>query len=120
MPYGSASEAQILAYGATNSDLDTICQSALKAVTSTINAHLDLSEDIDSPSQQVENCANTLAAAIISTSPEATAKSALWIIGMEMLEKLKGDDVSDAPWGVTIPVDRFAGRSNLSIVGNQS
>jgi len=107
MPYGSNSEAQVIAYGATNADLDLISESARKVATATINAHLDISEEIDSPSQQVETCCNTLSAAIISTSPEATAKSALWVAGMEMLEKLRGDDITDANWGITIPVDRF-------------
>ena len=107
MSYGSNGECQIIAYGATNSDLDTISESARRVATTTINAKLDISEDIKSPSQQVETCANTLAAAIISTSPEATAKSAFWILGMDMLEGLRGDDIEDASWRMNIPVDRF-------------
>ena len=107
MVYGSNSEAQIIAYGAVNADLDTITASARQVATSTINSKLDVSIDITSPSQRVTDCANTLAAAIISTSPEQTAKSALWIIGMEILESLRGDVSGDATWRMNIPVDRF-------------
>jgi hypothetical protein len=107
MPYGSNSEAQIIAYGAANTDLDTISLSARQVATSMINSHLDLQVDITTPSTAVITCANTLAAAIISTSPEATAESALWKAGMTMLEKLRGDIVGDAKWGTTLPVQRF-------------
>ena len=106
MSYGSNSEAQIIAYGATNADLDTICESARKVATAVINAHLNLKTDTDAPSDEINSCCDTLAAAIISTSPEATAESALWKAGMDMLKNLP-DNSSDASWGVTIPVDRF-------------
>lgn len=125
MSYGSNQEAQIIAYGATNADLDLISESARKLATAKINAYLDISENIESPSQQVETCANTLAAAIISTSPEATAKSALWLTGIEILEGLSGDDMEDSSFRINIPVDRFTSRglsntTGLNIVGNQS
>ena len=105
--YGSNSECQIIAYGASNSDLDTISASARKVATSMINSQLDIVIDIATPSAAITTCANTLASAIISTSPEATAESALWKAGMKMLEMLRGDSVTDANWGITIPVDRF-------------
>ena len=117
MAYGSNDQAQIIAYGAANSDYDTSTDTARQTATSIINSQLNLEEDIKAPSKKIDDCCNLLAAAIISTSPEATAQSAFWIAGMKMLDNLP-DNSADAPWRINIPVDRFRSVANNSIVGN--
>ena len=104
--YGSNDQVQIIAYGATNADLDLVSDSARKVATAVINSKLNIHKNIESPSDEINECCNTLSAAIVSTSPEATAESALWKAGMEMLKNLP-DTTTDANWRVNIPTARF-------------
>jgi len=97
-----------MVYGTTNSDLDTVCSNARDVATSIINAHLNLANDISSPSNQVTRCCTLLAAGIISTSPkDKVEENSYWKMGMTLLNSLRGDTTEDAEWWKHHIVERF-------------
>lgn len=95
--YGTNAATQITAFGAANSDLDTVSGTARDLATSMINSKLGLKKDLASGKvpNNVTRCANTLAAAIISSSPEEREQSMLWKLGMNLLEELGDEATSD-------------------------
>ena len=103
--YGNSADAQTLAFGAPNTSLDTKTADARDVATSMINSKLNISTDIAAPSDAVTRCCNLLAAGILNPDPNKD----LWKKGMEMLDLLRGDDAGDAPWRISIPVERFRG-----------
>ena len=106
--YSSNANIQNLVYGATNSDIDDASTAARDVATSLINAHLDRTTDISSPSDLVTRCATMLAAGILATGPEDKLdQNAYYKAGMELLKALKGDDVDDAEWSKSVPSSRF-------------
>lgn len=107
--YGSNSSAQILAFGAINSSLDTKTIQCRAVATSIINASLNLERDIESPSDAIDNCCNMISSAILRAKPGQANQDENFEIGMKLLEKLRGDSESDAPWRINIPVERFRG-----------
>lgn len=107
MSYGSDDNTQILAFGAINNNLDTKTGQARSVATSIINSNLNLENDIASPSTRINDCCNMLAAAILRSKPGENTKDSLWDQGMALLEKLRGDNPTDAPWRINIPVERF-------------
>jgi hypothetical protein len=109
--YGSDDNTQILAFGAINNSLDTKTAQVRSVATSIINSHLNIENDIVSPSTRVNDCCNMLAAAILRSKPGENTKDSLWEEGMILLEKLKGDAPTDAKWRTNIPVERFRGIS---------
>lgn len=106
MVYGTDAAVQKLAYGNTDSSFDTKTTAALTVATVMINAALNLENDITSPSSKVTQCANLLAAGIILSKPEQPENEHLKL-GKELLKSLRGDNPTDAPWRITIPVERF-------------
>jgi hypothetical protein len=106
--YSTDANVQNLVYGTTNSDLDTATTNARDVATSIINAHLNLDADIASPSNLVTRTCTLIAAGILSTGPDETLEqNGYYKMGMLLLESIKGDVATDAPWGITIPTDRF-------------
>jgi len=108
--YGSNAEVQKLAFGATSSDQDDRCASVRKVATSFVNAHLDLSKDIASPSNLVNDATNLISAGLILTGQmtvDSINEHPFVKLAMTLLEKLKGDQTTDAHWRTTIPVERF-------------
>lgn len=105
--YSTNANVQNLVYGTTNSDLDTASTNARDVATSIINAHLNINTDISSPSDAITRCCTLLAAGIMSTSPdENLEQNGYYKAGMALLMMLP-DSSDDAPWGITIPTDRF-------------
>lgn len=111
--YGSDDNTQITAFGAINNSLDTKTAQARSQATSIINSHLNIENDIASPSTRINDCCNMLAAAILRSKPGENNKDSLWDEGMLLLEKLKGDAPTDAHWRNNIVVERFRGISGL-------
>lgn len=109
--YGSDDNTQILAFGAVNNSLDTKTGQARSVATSIINSHLNIENDITTPSTRVNDCCNMLAAAILRAKPGENTKDSLWEEGMILLEKLKGDTPTDAKWRINITTERFRGMS---------
>jgi len=107
--YGSDDNTQILAFGAVNNSLDTKTGQARSVATSIINSHLNIENDITSPSTRVNDCCNMLAAAILRSKPGENNKDSLWDEGMLLLEKLRGDQPTDAHWRNNIVVERHQG-----------
>ena len=106
--YSTNANVQNLVYGTTNSDLDTVCSNARDVATSIINAHLNLTNDIASPSNSVTRCCTLLASGIISTSPEDKVENnTYWKMGMELLKSLTGDVTEDAEFWKNITCERF-------------
>lgn len=111
--YGNNSDSQRIAFGAPNSSLDLKTETAREVATTAINAHLNREYDIDAPSDGINRICNLLAAAILTTKMGEAAESALWKMGIELLEKYRGDNSDDNPWRVNIPVERFRGLSSI-------
>ena len=109
--YGSDDNTQILAFGAINNSLDTKSAQARSVATSMINSHLNIENDITSPSTRVNDCCNMLAAAILRAKPGVNTKDSLWDEGIILLEKMKGDAPTDAKWRRNIVTERFRGIS---------
>jgi len=110
--YGSNAEVQRLAYGAVNSSLDAKTTSFRDVATSKVNAFLDLHNDIETPSDLVTRCTNLLAAAMIRTPTGDPTEDSFWKMAEQLLEQLKGDETTDAPWRLTIVGERFHGRGS--------
>ena len=112
--YGTNTETQTLAFGAVNTSLDDKTQTARDSATSIINSFLNLDKDIIDPSDAINRCCNLLASGILQAKPGESAPSQHWDMGIRLLEQLRGDDVGDAPWGLTIPVERFHSFTSLA------
>lgn len=97
--YSNNQNIQNLVYGATNTDLDAACTAARDAATSVINAKLNISTDLASPSNQVTRCCTLLAAGMISSTPTDRENNSYWKTGMELLNSLVGETDTDAEWG---------------------
>lgn len=105
--YSTNALVQNTIYGATNSELDTVCGQARQLVTSIINAKMGLKADLSTVPQVVTDCATLLAAAIVSTSPEDKVESnTYWKQGMIILESM-GEEVDSGIRTSGIRVDRF-------------
>lgn len=102
--YGTSAAVEILVYGAVNTDEDTRCDQARTTATAIINAFLNVTQDINSPSAQITQAANLIAAAILTTTPEGLTTNAWWQQGVILLELSRGDSETDASWGYNIPV----------------
>jgi len=103
--YSTNANVQNLVYGATNTDLDASCTAARDAATSVINAKLNLTSDLASPSSQVTRCCTLLAAGIISSTPTDRETNSYWKLGMSLLDSLMGEIDTDAEWGVSYPLE---------------
>ena len=86
--YGSNTTVQIKVFGATDSAEDTRCTNARDTATRYINTKLGLEDDITTPDNEINDCCNFLAAAIIGSSPETVIENFNWKIGLEMLKKI--------------------------------
>lgn len=108
--YGSNSATQLMAFGAADSAQDTRTGTARDIATSFINSKLNRTIDFSSPSDTVTRCANLLAAGLILTG-QFTVDSAnphpFIRLAMELLDDLIGEDSTNSPWRINIPVDRF-------------
>ena len=105
--YSSNANVQNLVYGTTNSDLDTASSNARDVATSIINAKLNLTKDITSPSNEITRCCTLIAAGILSTSPdENLEQNGYYKAGMAMLDMLP-DNTDDSKWGNTLVQERF-------------
>lgn len=107
--YGSNSASQIMAFGAANSSLDTKTSTFRDLATTVINAELNLEFDITTPTDGINNICNLLTAAFLTSKPGAQKESPFWEMGIELLQKWRGDDPEDAAWRINIPVERFHG-----------
>jgi hypothetical protein len=108
--YGTNAQVQQLAFGATDATQDDRSESARKVATTFINSHLDLAQDLTTPSAGIDNIANLLAAGLILTGQmqvESIREHPFVTLAISLLDKFRGDVSSDGAWRVTIPVDRF-------------
>lgn len=111
--YGSDDAVQYLALKRTDNNLDNQTSAYRDIATSYINAYLNRTTDISSPSDSITRCANLLSAGLMMTSAQSIDEidSHPFVkLAKEMLELLKGDTSSDGKWGTIIPVRRFEGR----------
>ena len=99
--YSTNANVQNLVYGATNTDLDAATTAARDAATSIINAFLNRTSDIASPSDLITRCTTLLAAGIVSSGPNDKENNSYWKEGKLILESLKGDQDTDAEWGTS-------------------
>ena len=109
MPYGTDLDSQIVAFGVQNTSFDAKTTAFRKLATTVINAELNLEFDIASPSEGIDNICNLLTAAFLTTKPGEQKASPFWEMGIDLLQKWRGDDPEDAHWGITIPTERFHG-----------
>ena len=106
MSYGTIAATQKIAFGATNSDEDTRTTQAQTTATKFINATLNRTTDITTPSGQIDEACNLIAAAILTTSPEHTTENVWWKMGLKLLDYAKGDKETDAEWGYNYNVNK--------------
>lgn len=105
--YSTNADVQNVAYGATNSDLDTVCTIARDVATSIINATLGYKKDITNVPDVIHRACALLAAGIISTSPEDKVdENTYFKTGMKLLS-LMGEEVEGGKQYNTIPIDGF-------------
>jgi len=97
--YSTNANIQNTIYGATNTDLDASCTAARDLATSMINAKLNITTDLASPSNQITRCCTFLASGIVSSSPKDLENNSYWKKGLELLESLLGETDTDSEWG---------------------
>jgi len=104
MVLGSDDAVQNLVYGKTDDNKDVQTTQARTDATALALAHLNLDADPSSPSSLLTSSVNLIAASFISRDKD---KADVWSkAGHLLLDKLRGDDIDDAPWGIDIVVDR--------------
>lgn len=89
--YGTNAATQILAFGASDSNQDTRTSGARDLATSIINTKLGLVDDLTSVTDEVNRCANFIAAGIILSGQitvDSQSMHPFYIEGMKMLDEL--------------------------------
>lgn len=110
--YGSNSAVQYLALKRTDSNLDNQTSAYRDIATSYINAYLNRTTDISSPSDSITRCCNLLAAGLMMTSAQSIDEingHPFIKLALDMLNLAKGDSLTDSKWGTVVPVKRFQG-----------
>ena len=104
MVLGTDAAVQNMVYGKTDSNKDNQTAQARTDATALALSHLNLDNDPSSPSSLLTSSVNLIAASFITRDKD---KADTWSkAGHLLLDKLRGDDIDDAPWGIDIVVDR--------------
>ena len=89
--YGTNAAVQIRAFGASDSNQDTRSSGARDMATSIINTKLGVVDDLTSVTDEVNRCANFIAAGIILSGQitvDSQSMHPFYIEGMKMLDEL--------------------------------
>jgi phage gp36-like protein len=104
--YGTNYAVQLIAFGKTNSAEDARIAQALASVTAYINAYINRTTDITTPSNQITQATNYMAAAMMTTPANTMTENAWWKMGLKLLKLAKGELTTDGDYGYTFYVGR--------------
>ena len=104
MVLGTDDAVQLLVWGAVDNNKDTWTTQARTTATGIAYAELGITTDPASPSTQLTEAVNLLAAGLCQGAPQPQQQAFFTNEGMKLLKAARGDKDLDAEWGETHPI----------------